>query len=191
LEVTVTYRILIVDDEPRIRDLYRLELEEAGFDVETAADSRQALFLAQHWSPDLVALDIQLGAENGLDLLRQIVDTRGSIPTILISSYPAYKDDFRSWLADAFLIKSGDITEFRDTIIEVLSTPPGPDLSPGTPRTPVSATPGGRPPSARTRPSSREGVIGTQRARPVGLDSAPCARTHSWNPGSSRRSRSG
>ena len=118
------YRILIVDDEADIRELYRLELEDAGFEVETAANSRQAMSFVRHWSPDLVALDIKLGEENGLDLLRQIVDTRRSVPTILMSGYPGYKDDFTTWLADAFLTKSGDTTEFREKITELLSTHP-------------------------------------------------------------------
>lgn len=117
------YRILIVDDEPDIRELYRLELEDAGFEVETAANSTQAMSLVQHWSPDLVALDIKLGEENGLDLLRQIVDAR-AVPTILMSGYPGYKDNFTSWLADAFLTKSGDTTEFREKIVELLATHP-------------------------------------------------------------------
>lgn len=113
------YRILIVDDEPSVRELYRLDLEDAGFEVETAANSAHALAFLQRWSPDLVALDIKLDQENGLDLLHQIVDTR-SMPTILMSGYPVYRNDFTSWLANAFLIKSCDTKEFREKIVELI-----------------------------------------------------------------------
>src|SRR5437867_4430133 len=97
------YRVLIVDDEPRIRTLYRLELEDAGFEVRTAADGTNAMCLLQQWEPELAVLDIKLGAETGLDLLRRMVEARRSLVTILMSGYPGYKDDFASWLADAFL----------------------------------------------------------------------------------------
>ena len=116
------HRVLIVDDEPHVRSLYRLELEDAGFEVKTASDSEQAISLAQQWEPDLALLDIKLGEENGLDLLRLLVEARRSMRTILISGYPGYKDDFTSWLADAFLTKSGDTSELMRKVQDLLET---------------------------------------------------------------------
>jgi DNA-binding response OmpR family regulator len=117
-------RILIVDDEPDIRKLYRLEFEEEGFEVATAADSSQALRIVREWEPELVILDIKLGEENGLDLLRRIADTRRSMRTIIVSGYPGYRDDFSSWLADAFLTKSADPTALKHTVRELLASYP-------------------------------------------------------------------
>jgi DNA-binding response OmpR family regulator len=113
-------RILVVDDEPVLRELYRRELEDEGFEVATAGDSAAAMRVVETWNPRLVVLDVKLGNENGLDLLRRVVEMRRGVATILLSAYPGYKDDFSSWLADAFVTKSGDTTELKNTIQEVL-----------------------------------------------------------------------
>lgn len=113
-------RVLIVDDETAVRTLYRLELQDAGFEVEAAADSAGALRLVREWRPDLVVLDIKLGDENGLDLLRRISEARRSVRTVIISGYPGYRDDFTSWLADAFLTKSVDPSELVRTVQDLL-----------------------------------------------------------------------
>jgi DNA-binding response OmpR family regulator len=110
----------MVDDEASIRELYRRELEDEGFEVEAAASSEQAMRLLREWNPDLVVLDVKLGSENGLDLLRRIVETRHDLPTVLLSAYTGYKDDFSSWLADAFVMKSGDTTPFKETVHRLL-----------------------------------------------------------------------
>jgi DNA-binding NtrC family response regulator len=116
-------RILIVDDEPSIRSLYQLEFEDSGFDVRTAADSESALRLVRDWSPHLVVLDVRLGDECGLDLLRRMVELRPELRSVIVTAYAGYKDDFASWLADAFLPKSQDLGELRHTVSELLGVP--------------------------------------------------------------------
>lgn len=113
-------RILVVDDEPAVCALYRRELEDEGFEVATAGDSDSAMHLVQSWDPQLVVLDVRLGAENGLDLLRRVNELRRDLPTILLSAYAGYKDDFASWLADAFVIKSSDTSELKQAVADLL-----------------------------------------------------------------------
>jgi len=116
------HRILVVDDEADIRKLYHLELSDAGFEVRTAEDSARAMELVRQWSPDLVLLDIKLGEENGLELLRRLGELRRSILTVLITGYTGYKDDFTSWLADAHITKSVDTSELKRTVSELLAS---------------------------------------------------------------------
>lgn len=116
-------RILVVDDEPSIRALYQLELEDLGFEVKTAADTTSALWIVHSWSPDLVVLDIKLGGDNGLDLLRRIAERRHDIRTVIVSGYAGYRDDFTTWLADAYLTKSQDVSELLRTVRELLAAP--------------------------------------------------------------------
>ena len=118
------YRILVVDDDPGIRSLYRLELEDAGHEVRTAAGGSDALLLACRWAPDLAVLDIKLGEENGLDLLRRLCDLQPRLLTLLVSGYPGYRDDFTSWLADAFLTKSVDPSQLVRTVQDLLAADP-------------------------------------------------------------------
>jgi len=113
-------RILIVEDEQDIRYLYALELKEAGYAVETAADIEEAVAILQRDSIDLVLLDIQLGQENGLDLLQEIISTKDDLPVVLCTAYSSYKEDFSSWLADAYVVKNSDLSEMKETIHQVL-----------------------------------------------------------------------
>ena len=112
-------RILIVDDEVNIRRLYKSELEDEGYEVVTAASGAEALGILRSSAPDLVILDIKLEQENGLDFLRHMMDVRPSLSVILNSGYSTYKDDFSSWLADAYLVKSSDTTELKDKVREL------------------------------------------------------------------------
>ncbi|NBZ86526.1 response regulator transcription factor [Stagnihabitans tardus] len=65
-------KILLVDDDPRLRDLVRLALERAGFAVIAASDGRAALTQAAREAPDLVILDIGLPEMDGLETCRRL-----------------------------------------------------------------------------------------------------------------------
>lgn len=117
-------RILVIDHEPTTRELYRNALVAEGFEVATAADPAAAKRLVQDWDPQLAVLDVRLGEESGLDLLRQLLEIRRSLCTILVSAYPGYRDDFTSWLADAFLNKTRDVRELTSKVHELLAVSP-------------------------------------------------------------------
>lgn len=117
-------RILVVDDEVNIRKLYKSELEDEGYEVTTAGSGAEALSILRSVAPDLVILDIKLEQENGLDFLRHMMEIRPSISVILNSGYSTYKDDFSSWLADAYLVKSGDTAELKSKVREMLTARP-------------------------------------------------------------------
>ena len=65
-------KILIVDDDPRLRDLVRIALERAGFATLTAADGRAAMIHATREAPDLIVLDIGLPEMDGFEICRRI-----------------------------------------------------------------------------------------------------------------------
>ncbi|MCF6179212.1 MAG: response regulator [Geopsychrobacter sp.] len=113
-------KILFVDDEPGLRLLYFDELTEEGYDVVTAANCAEATELLEKQSIDLVVLDIQIRQESGLEMLQKIVKQRKDLPVILCSAYNCYKDDFSSWLADAYIVKSSDLTELKEEIARQL-----------------------------------------------------------------------
>lgn len=79
---------LVVEDDAKIRRVLRNLLEDDGFDVLEAEDSRTALDLLASSQLDLITLDIQLGRDNGMEVLRQI---RGvsNVPVIMVTG----KDD--------------------------------------------------------------------------------------------------
>ncbi|ADU51469.1 two component transcriptional regulator, winged helix family [Thermaerobacter marianensis DSM 12885] len=77
-------RILVVDDEPGIREICRLYLERDGFSVREAASVAGARAALQRESPALVVLDLMLPDGNGLDLCRELVDQ--GVPVICLTA---------------------------------------------------------------------------------------------------------
>jgi DNA-binding NtrC family response regulator len=114
-------KLLVVDDERNIRRLYESELKREGYDVETAESAEDALELIEKSPPDLVVLDIRLEGMDGIDCLRTIMEKRRDLPVILNSAYSTYKQDFASWMADAYVVKSADLTELKQKVREVLA----------------------------------------------------------------------
>jgi len=81
-------RIVIVDDEPSIRELLRFNLEKAGFQVEDYEDGAQALLAISHNPPALAILDLMLPGLDGLEIcrnLRQRENTR-LLPIIMLTA---------------------------------------------------------------------------------------------------------
>jgi CheY-like chemotaxis protein len=117
---SVMKKILVVDDEEALRDLYRMELEDAGYQVKVAASGEEALKDIAIFSPDLVVLDIRMPGMSGLEVLGKIRQTWKILPVILCSAYGEYKQDFACWASDAYVVKSSRTGELLDTIRRLL-----------------------------------------------------------------------
>ncbi len=116
-------RILVVDDEEPIRLLYQEELREAGYEVEVAADGKQALRAVEHQRPDLMTIDIKMPGMDGIELLRKVRTMHRDLPIIICSAYGDFKSDFGTWASDAYLTKSADLQELKSKIGELLGAP--------------------------------------------------------------------
>lgn len=78
-------KILLVDDDPRLRELVGLALERAGFGVITAADGQLALTHAAREAPDLIVLDVGLPELDGFEVCRRI-RTRSDVPILFLTA---------------------------------------------------------------------------------------------------------
>jgi DNA-binding response OmpR family regulator len=78
-------RVLVVDDEPHIRDVLRGYLEADGFAVSEAADGEEAVRRVRQDAPDLVLLDVMLPGIDGIEVLRQ-VRTFSDVYVILVTA---------------------------------------------------------------------------------------------------------
>ena len=78
-------QILVVDDEANIRELARLYLEEAGYQVVTAVDGAQALTEVRRQEPDLMVLDLMLPQIDGWDVCRQ-VRANSDLPILMLTA---------------------------------------------------------------------------------------------------------
>jgi DNA-binding response OmpR family regulator len=77
--------VLVVDDDPKIRDLLRLYITRDGHRVAFAADGAEALLAAAEHPPDLVLLDVMLPSIDGLEVCRRLRE-RSDVPIVLLTA---------------------------------------------------------------------------------------------------------
>ena len=102
-------KILVVDDEENIRMLYQEELIEAGYEVETAKDAKDAEKKIEVFHPDLITLDIRMPGMDGIEFLRNFRERDKDTPVVLCTAYSDYKQDFRVWASEAYIVKSSNL----------------------------------------------------------------------------------
>ncbi|TVM16358.1 response regulator [Oceanidesulfovibrio indonesiensis] len=110
-------KVLVVDDEKHIRMLYREELEGEGYEIATSDGQEEILDVIAREKPQVVILDIKLGANrSGLDLLQEIRDKDPDIPVILSTAYDSFQHDLKSVSADYYVVKSVDLSELKSKV---------------------------------------------------------------------------
>lgn len=105
--------VLFVDDEEGLLDLYRHAFTREGFTAEVAATLNEARQRIAAGGIDVVVLDIRMTEGSGLTLLREIKSSDSRLPVVLSTAFARYQDDFASWLADAYVVKSSDLGELK------------------------------------------------------------------------------
>ena len=113
--------ILVVEDNENLRELYEQELSEEGYTVMLAESGDAALKLMAGRRPDLIVMDIAMPGKDGIQTMHEILAMRRVIPIILNTGFPNYRDDYETWPANAYLLKSGDLTELKARIQEMLA----------------------------------------------------------------------
>ncbi len=113
-------RILVIDDEQNLRLLISEELKDLGYEVETAANANEALEKFERTAFDLATIDVEMPGMNGIELAGVLRQKYPGLRIILLTAYSHYKYDLASWAADAYIVKSADLTELKDTIKKLL-----------------------------------------------------------------------
>lgn len=113
-------KILVVDDEANIRELYRVELAEEGYEVELAENGLEALRKLESGRPDLVTLDVKMPGLDGIEVLRRIRQVNASLPVLLLTAFGEFRQDFNTWASDAYIVKSADLSELKATVRKLL-----------------------------------------------------------------------
>jgi excisionase family DNA binding protein len=77
--------VLVVDDDPQLREFVRINLELEGYVVREAERAEEALAVIEDQAPDLVLLDVVMPGTDGWQLLQRMQERHGSIPVIMFS----------------------------------------------------------------------------------------------------------
>lgn len=114
-------KILVVDDEPNIREVVDLYLRRAGHAVILAADGDEALGLYRQTQPDLVVLDLMLPGPGGVEVCRRIQSER-RVPLIMLTARGAEEDRIAglSLGADDYVVKPFSPRELAARVEAVL-----------------------------------------------------------------------
>jgi CheY-like chemotaxis protein len=87
-------RILVVDDEADVRVFLRAVLEDAGAEVEEAADGDQALVMARRLKPDLITLDLSMAGKDGIETFAELRSDNelAKIPVCIVTGHPEFRE---------------------------------------------------------------------------------------------------
>lgn len=127
--------VLIVDDDQNQRLLYREELAYEGYEVLEATGGQEAIAMVEKGGIDVVVLDIAMPGTDGIEALSRILAIDNKIPVVLNTAYSSYKDNFMTWAADAYVVKSSDLSTLKQQIADVLKKR---GMEPPTPKQPES-----------------------------------------------------
>jgi DNA-binding response OmpR family regulator len=113
-------RVLVVDDDPVIQKLLKVNFEMEGYEVLSAADGAEGLDQATSGSPDVIILDVMMPKMNGLEVLAALKaeDSTKDIPVILLSA-KAQAGDVQAGLdrgANAYVTKPFDPLDLLDRV---------------------------------------------------------------------------
>lgn len=115
-------KILIVEDEQHQRELYAMELEDEGYDVDQASNGKEGVDKVKNNKYDLVVMDIRMPEMDGIEALGKILSRDKKIPIVIYTAYSNYKSNFMTWTADAYVTKSSNLDELKGKIKEILTS---------------------------------------------------------------------
>jgi DNA-binding response OmpR family regulator len=102
-------KILLIEDDPFISEIYQRKLSENGFEVELVQDGSLALKKFQIFQPDFVLLDIMLPKKSGWEILKELVEVNNNSSKIVMLTNLGEQDKIKQALemgADDYLIKA-------------------------------------------------------------------------------------
>ncbi|WP_281018544.1 MULTISPECIES: response regulator [unclassified Minwuia] len=113
-------RILVVEDNMLVQEVYASALQQLDCDVVTADDGQEALELAAEETPDLIIMDVMLPGVSGLDLVRQMKADPAlkDVPIIVVTTMATAGDESKvlETGADAYLAKPIQVDQFIEAV---------------------------------------------------------------------------
>ena len=159
----VSYRLLVVDDEPDLRTLYELTLVREGYEIDTAGTVAAALAHLAERSYNAVITDMRLPDGTGLDILRFLEEAGRNEKALVITAYGSAENAVEALKAGAYdyLTKPVDLKQFRVAVASALgrprpsAAPTAPSVTPAVNAATLSTSPAAAPTAVPTVVASR------------------------------------
>lgn len=124
----MAYRVLVVDDDPMVTRLVRINLELENFEVEEAWDGKTAMRMMRENRPDLLVLDIMMPQMDGWEILKLVREDERlrDLPVVVLTAKVQEKDIARGWRmgADGYIVKPFNPVILADALRKVLEATP-------------------------------------------------------------------
>lgn len=121
-------RVLVIDDEPDVILLCRVNLEFEGHEVLEAGSGEEGLAIAERELPDLIVLDIMLPRQDGFSVLRRLHERESTkdIPVVLLTAKAREDDQMRGWRtgADEYVTKPFSPVALTEAVARVAGMTP-------------------------------------------------------------------
>jgi excisionase family DNA binding protein len=116
--------ILLVDDDERVRELVRVNLEFEGYVVREAGSAEAGLAAIEDARPDLILLDVMMPQVDGWEMLRRVQERHGvgAIPVLMFSGQVESQEEARERGAEGFVGKPFDLQQLIDQTKQILPT---------------------------------------------------------------------
>jgi CheY-like chemotaxis protein len=120
---TATRLVLIVEDEPSIREVIRDVLEDRGFRVMASTNGAEALRMLDSVRPDVVVLDLLMPVMHGWTFMESYVEKTGGqpIPIVVVSVNPALPRSFNRFGVRQVVAKPFDVDALLDAVDQALA----------------------------------------------------------------------
>ncbi len=118
-------KILVIDDEPGIRDLLDTLLSRKGYDVVLAENGRKGLELFRREHPDVIVLDLKMPGMDGFTVLQQINSLDPRTPVIILTGAgtPEAEQRIRAFGVTEYIEKEFSLHHLGDSLKRLLETP--------------------------------------------------------------------
>jgi DNA-binding response OmpR family regulator len=114
-------RVLVVDDDPDIRELLFTALEDEGFEVVPAGNGQEALTIIETFRPDVIVLDLMMPVMDGWQFAAELRKRDEDIPIILLSAARDLRTHAKALSAAEIIEKPFDLSELLPKIARVAS----------------------------------------------------------------------
>ncbi|MCP4996487.1 MAG: response regulator transcription factor [Gammaproteobacteria bacterium] len=100
-------RVLVVEDEPQLREQLSLRLTESGYSVQSAEDGREGLYLGEEYPIDVAIIDLGLPQLSGIELIKQLRKQERNFPILILTARGGWQDKVEGLEsgADDYLVK--------------------------------------------------------------------------------------